>query len=40
MLVCRAAYQFELYTGRRASFEVMEEALLHQISPLDRQRTA
>jgi shikimate dehydrogenase len=36
MLVHQAAYQFELYTGRQAPFEVMEEALLHRISLLDR----
>jgi shikimate dehydrogenase len=36
MLVHQAAYQFELYTGRPAPFEVMEEALLHQISLLER----
>jgi shikimate dehydrogenase len=31
MLVHQAAYQFELYTGRQAPFEVMERALLEKI---------
>ena len=34
MLVHQAAYQFELYTGKRAPFEVMERALLEKISRL------
>jgi shikimate dehydrogenase len=34
MLVHQAAYQFELYTGERAPFEVMEQALLERISRL------
>ena len=32
MLVHQAAYQFELYTGQQAPFEVMEKALLERIS--------
>lgn len=35
MLVHQAAYQFELYTGKQAPFEVMEQALLDRISQLD-----
>ena len=34
MLVHQAAYQFELYTGQQAPFEVMERALLDKISRL------
>jgi shikimate dehydrogenase len=34
MLVHQAAYQFELHTGKRAPFEVMEEALLERIGHL------
>jgi shikimate dehydrogenase len=34
MLVHQAAYQFELYTGKRAPFGVMEEALLERIGHL------
>lgn len=34
MLVHQAAYQFELYTGKQAPFEVMEKALLERISQL------
>ncbi len=34
MLVHQAAYQFELYTGQQAPFEVMEEALLERIRHL------
>jgi len=34
MLVHQAACQFELYTGQRAPFEVMEQALLETISHL------
>jgi shikimate dehydrogenase len=36
MLVHQARYQFELYTGKQAPFEVMEKALLHRISLLDK----
>jgi shikimate 5-dehydrogenase len=31
MLVHQAAYQFQLYTGRAAPLEVMEQALLDTI---------
>lgn len=34
MLVHQAAHQFELYTGKRAPFEVMERALLERIRHL------
>ncbi len=34
MLVHQAAHQFELYTGHKAPFEVMEEALLERIQDL------
>lgn len=34
MLVHQAAYQFELYTGQQAPFEIMEKALLERISHL------
>jgi shikimate dehydrogenase len=40
MLVHQARYQFELYTGKQAPFEVMEKALLHRVSHLDKQRAA
>ena len=34
MLIHQASYQFELYTGQQAPFEVMEEALLETIRQL------
>ena len=34
MLVHQAMYQFELYTGKQAPFEVMEKALLERVSRL------
>jgi shikimate 5-dehydrogenase len=34
MLVHQAAHQFELYTGQRAPFEVMEGAILAKIAQM------